>query len=215
LIGWQTIKDRFSFPLLVLLSSEQARPLSLTPLMRNASRSRWGAAEAWCSPSDVGRYFWLTTFTYEMIGTNELTARLWPAIFGFGVVVLTFFLRVRFRSWTVGATAVLLLLVVDYGYYGYWWNFLSFSRVGMLDTLLTFSIMVALVLVWETERRPWLIALLILVAKSHRSLPTRLRRKRGERCLCHERWAAEPYGTSLAAGPPSDEIRPPTPPACR
>jgi dolichyl-phosphate-mannose--protein O-mannosyl transferase len=127
-----------------------------------------------------------------MIGTNELTARLWPATFGFGVVVLTFFLRVRFRSGTVGATAALLLLVVDYGYYGYWWNFLSLSRVSMLDTLLTFWVMVALVLVWEAERRPWLIALLILVAKSHRSLPTRLRRKRGKKCLCHERWAAEP-----------------------
>jgi hypothetical protein len=35
------------------------------------------------------------------------------------------------------------------------WNFLSFSRVGMLDTLLTFWIMVALVLAWEAERRPW------------------------------------------------------------
>jgi 4-amino-4-deoxy-L-arabinose transferase-like glycosyltransferase len=53
-----------------------------------------------------------------------------------------------------------LLLVVDHGYYGYWWNFLSLSRVGMLDTLLTFWIMVALVLVWEAERRPWLTVLL-------------------------------------------------------
>ena len=32
MIGWQTIKDRFSFPLLVFLSSEQARALSLTPI---------------------------------------------------------------------------------------------------------------------------------------------------------------------------------------
>jgi hypothetical protein len=55
-----------------------------------------------------------------MIGINELAARFWPAIFGFGVVVLTFFLGGHFRSWTVGATAALLLLVVDYGYYGYW-----------------------------------------------------------------------------------------------
>jgi 4-amino-4-deoxy-L-arabinose transferase-like glycosyltransferase len=105
-------------------------------------------------------YFWLTALTYWTIGINELTARLWPAIFGFGVIVLTFVLGVRFRSWAVGATAVLLLLVVDHGYYGFWWNFLSLSRVGMLDTLLTFWIMVALVLVWEAERRPWLIALL-------------------------------------------------------
>jgi hypothetical protein len=31
-IEWQTIKDRLCFPLLALLSSEQARALSLTPI---------------------------------------------------------------------------------------------------------------------------------------------------------------------------------------
>jgi 4-amino-4-deoxy-L-arabinose transferase-like glycosyltransferase len=102
-------------------------------------------------------YFWLTALTYKMIGVSELAARLWPAIFGFGVVVLTFVLGVRFQSWVVGAIAALLLLVVDQGYYGYWWNFLSLSRVGMLDAALTFWIMVALLLVWEAERRPGLI----------------------------------------------------------
>ena len=40
-------------------------------------------------------YFWLTALTYKMIGVNEFAARLWPAIFGFGVVVLTFVLGVR------------------------------------------------------------------------------------------------------------------------
>jgi 4-amino-4-deoxy-L-arabinose transferase-like glycosyltransferase len=104
-------------------------------------------------------YFWLTALTYKMIGVSEFAARLWAAIFGFGIVVLTFVLGVRMRSWVVGATAALLLLVVDQGYYSYWWNFLSLSRVGMLDTALTFWIMVALLLVWEAERRPALIAL--------------------------------------------------------
>jgi 4-amino-4-deoxy-L-arabinose transferase-like glycosyltransferase len=104
-------------------------------------------------------YFWLTALTYKMIGVSEFAARLWAAIFGFGIVVLTFVLGVRMRSWVVGATAALLLLVVDQGYYSYWWNFLSLSRVGMLDTALTFWIMVALLLVWEAARRPALIAL--------------------------------------------------------
>jgi 4-amino-4-deoxy-L-arabinose transferase-like glycosyltransferase len=102
-------------------------------------------------------YFWLTALTYQMIGVSELAARLWPAMFGFGVVVLTFILGLRFRSWFVGATAALLLLVVDRGYYGHWWNFLSLSRVGMLDSTLTFWIMVAVLLVWEAQRRPGLI----------------------------------------------------------
>jgi 4-amino-4-deoxy-L-arabinose transferase-like glycosyltransferase len=102
-------------------------------------------------------YFWLTALAYKAIGVSELTARLWPAIFGFGVVVLTFVLGLRLRSWCVGVTAVLLLLVVDRGYYGYWWNFLSLSRVGMLDSTLTFWIMLAVLFVWEAERRPGLI----------------------------------------------------------
>jgi hypothetical protein len=71
--------------------------------------------------------------------------------------VLTFILGLRLRSWCVGTTAALLLLVVDRGYYGYWWNFLSLSRVGMLDSTLTFWIMLAVLFVWEAERRPGLI----------------------------------------------------------
>jgi 4-amino-4-deoxy-L-arabinose transferase-like glycosyltransferase len=102
-------------------------------------------------------HFWYTNVTYKIIGVNEFAARLWAAMFGFGVVVLTFVLGVRLRSWIVGAMAALLLMVVDQGYYGYWWNFLSLSRVGMLDTALTFWVMIALLLVWEAERRPRLI----------------------------------------------------------
>jgi 4-amino-4-deoxy-L-arabinose transferase-like glycosyltransferase len=105
-------------------------------------------------------YFWLTSLTYKVIGVSELAARLWPAMFGFGVVVLTFILGMRLRSWVAGAIAALLLLVVDQEYYGYWWNFLSLSRVGMLDSALTFWIMVALLLVWEAKHRPWLIMLI-------------------------------------------------------
>jgi 4-amino-4-deoxy-L-arabinose transferase-like glycosyltransferase len=105
-------------------------------------------------------YFWLTALTYRMIGVSEFAARLWPAIFGFGVVALTFVLGVRLRSCVVGAIAALLLLVVDQGYYGYWWNFLSLSRVAMLETGLTFWIMTALLLVWEAAHRPRLILLI-------------------------------------------------------
>jgi 4-amino-4-deoxy-L-arabinose transferase-like glycosyltransferase len=105
-------------------------------------------------------HFWFTALTYKMIGIDEFAARLWPAIFGFGVVVLTFVLGGRLRSWVVGAIAALLLLVVEQWDYGYWWNFLSQSRVGTLDTALTFWIVVALLLIWEAERRPWLIALI-------------------------------------------------------
>jgi 4-amino-4-deoxy-L-arabinose transferase-like glycosyltransferase len=109
-------------------------------------------------------HFWLTALTYKIIGVSEFAARLWPAMFGFGVVVLTFVLGVHFHSWVVGAIAASLLLVVDQEYYGYWWNFLSLSRVGMLDTALTFWIMVALLLVWEAQHRSWLIMVIGLPA---------------------------------------------------
>jgi 4-amino-4-deoxy-L-arabinose transferase-like glycosyltransferase len=104
-------------------------------------------------------YFWLTALTYKLMGISEFSARLWPASFGFGVIALTFVLGLRLGSWAVGAVAALLLLVVDQGYYGYWWNFLSLSRVAMLETELTFWIMAAVFLVWEAAHRPRLIIL--------------------------------------------------------
>jgi 4-amino-4-deoxy-L-arabinose transferase-like glycosyltransferase len=104
-------------------------------------------------------YLWFTALTYQVIGIGEFGTRLWAALFGFGGVVLTFVFGVRLRSWVVGVGAVLLLMVVDQAYYSQWWNFLSLSRVAMMDTGLTFWIMVALLLVWEAEWRPWLLAL--------------------------------------------------------
>ena len=62
-------------------------------------------------------YFWLTALTYHVIGINELAARLWAALFGFGVVRLTFILGLRLRSWAVGTGAALLLLGFDHAYY--------------------------------------------------------------------------------------------------
>jgi 4-amino-4-deoxy-L-arabinose transferase-like glycosyltransferase len=105
-------------------------------------------------------YFWLTALTYKLMGISEFAARLWPASFGFGVIALTFVLGLRLGSWPVGAIAALLLLVVDQAYYGYWWNFLSLARVGMLETGVTFWMMTALFLVWEAAHRPRLIILI-------------------------------------------------------
>lgn len=105
-------------------------------------------------------YFWLTALSYHVLGVHEFAARLWPATFGFGVVVLTLILGARLHSWPVGAGAAVLLLIVDHYYYSQWWNFLSLSRTAMLDTPLTFWVMLSCVLAWEAERRPWLLALI-------------------------------------------------------
>ncbi|MDQ3829382.1 MAG: glycosyltransferase family 39 protein [Candidatus Tectomicrobia bacterium] len=104
-------------------------------------------------------YFWLTALTYHLIGIHEFAARLWSALFGFGILILTFAFGARLRSWTVGVGAVLLLLGVDRAYYSQWWNFLSLSRVGLMDTALTFWVMITLLLIWQSDRRPWLLAL--------------------------------------------------------
>jgi 4-amino-4-deoxy-L-arabinose transferase-like glycosyltransferase len=105
-------------------------------------------------------YFWLTALTYQLIGINEFAARLWPAIFGLGVLVLTFILGLRMRSWLVGMVAILLLLIGDHHVRSYSYNFLGLSRVGMLDVPLTFWIMAAVLLAWEAQRQPWLITLI-------------------------------------------------------
>ena len=107
--------------------------------------------------SQAPLYFWLTALAYQGLGVNELAARLWSALFGMGVILLTFILGVRWRSWAVGASAVLLLLTVEHDW-GHGWNFLSQARVGMLDVPMTFWIVIAIVLVWEAGQRPWLIA---------------------------------------------------------
>ncbi len=104
-------------------------------------------------------YFWLTALAYHVVGIGEFAARLWAALFGFGVVALTMGFGIRLHSWPVGLAAALLLLGVDGAYYSQWWNFLSLSRVSMMDTTLAFWIALALFLTWEANRRPWLLVL--------------------------------------------------------
>ena len=100
--------------------------------------------------------FWLTALTYKLFGINEFAARLWPAIFGFGTVALTFLFGVRLSSWSAGAAAALILLSVDHTYFSYAHNFLSLARVGMLDTAFTFWFTLSLLILWESNARPWL-----------------------------------------------------------
>jgi 4-amino-4-deoxy-L-arabinose transferase-like glycosyltransferase len=184
--SWKLMRERFPNPIVPSLARWSicmgVLGLSLTLLLYrlgDGSLYDWDEAiyaqaakemldtRAWASPTWDGYpffhkpplYFWLTALTYRLIGVHEFAARLWSALFGFGILILTLAYGVRLRSWTVGAGAVLLLLSVDQAYYSQWWNFLSLSRVGLMDTALTFWIMMALLLVWQSDRRPWLLAL--------------------------------------------------------
>jgi 4-amino-4-deoxy-L-arabinose transferase-like glycosyltransferase len=102
--------------------------------------------------------FWLTSLSYSVFGITEFAARFWSAVFAFGTLVLTFVFGCRLRNWVVGATAVVLLLTVDGSYFSYWYNFVSLGRVGMLETPLIFWTTLALLMGWESRRRPALLS---------------------------------------------------------
>ncbi|HEY2917968.1 MAG TPA: glycosyltransferase family 39 protein, partial [Candidatus Binatia bacterium] len=121
----------------------------------------WAGHPFWHKPP---LYFWLTAVVYKMVGINEFAARSCSAAFGFGVVALTFWLGLRLFSWAAGVTAALLLLSIDQSTYCHWHNFLCQARVGMLETMLTFWLILSLILVWEANERPRLIAFIGITA---------------------------------------------------
>ena len=121
----------------------------------------WAGHPFWHKPP---LYFWLTAVVYKMVGINEFAARSCSAAFGFGVVALTFWLGLRLFSWAAGVMAALLLLSIDQSIYCHWYNFLCQARVGMLETMLTFWLILSLILVWEANERPRLIAFIGITA---------------------------------------------------
>jgi hypothetical protein len=54
-------------------------------------------------------------------------------------------------------TAALLLLSVDHSYFAHWHNFVSQARVGMVETTLTFWLMLSMIIAWEAKKRPAII----------------------------------------------------------
>ena len=121
----------------------------------------WAGYPFWHKPP---LYFWLTAVAYKMVGINEFAARICSAAFGFGVVALTSWFGLRLFSWAAGVIAALLLLSIDQSTYCHWYNFLCQARVGMLETMLTFWLILSLILVWEANERPWLIAFIGITA---------------------------------------------------
>ncbi len=121
----------------------------------------WAGQPFWHKPP---LYFWLTAVVYKIVGINEFAARICSAAFGFGVVALTSWFGLRLFSWAAGVIAALLLLSIDQSTYCHWYNFLCQARVGMLETMLTFWLLLSLILVWEANERPWLIVLIGITA---------------------------------------------------
>lgn len=81
-------------------------------------------------------YMWLTALTFRFFGWNELTTRLWSALFGIGGVIVVYFLGKNIFNKRVGFLAGLVLATS--------FQYIVQSRLGLLDVPLNFFISLSL-----------------------------------------------------------------------
>jgi 4-amino-4-deoxy-L-arabinose transferase-like glycosyltransferase len=95
---------------------------------------------------------WLTAFSFSIFGMHEWVARLISALAGVGTVFLTYLLGRRLGGYLVGFLSAFILLTS--------FQFLANSREGMLDSLLTFGILLSLVAAIKAQKLPkfWLLS---------------------------------------------------------
>jgi 4-amino-4-deoxy-L-arabinose transferase-like glycosyltransferase len=95
-------------------------------------------------------YYWLTAATYGVTGPSELGARLWAALAGLGLVLIT---AACGRRWYDESTGLLAgaIVATNFGYF-------SIGRMALPDLPLTFcitlAIWAAMVSTLESERSP-------------------------------------------------------------
>ncbi|MFI5395849.1 MAG: phospholipid carrier-dependent glycosyltransferase [Candidatus Binatia bacterium] len=103
--------------------------------------------------------YWLTAVNFEVFGTSEFVARLWPALFGLMGIVMTHRLgRSMYDPWTGYAAAA--VLAASPLYFG-------LSQVLILDMPLTALMTLALSAFWlaySTARHRWALVPLLYVA---------------------------------------------------
>lgn len=100
-------------------------------------------------------YYWLTAGTYLVTGPTETAARLWAALSGVGLVLVT---AACARRWFDDGTALLAgaITATSFGYY-------SIGRMALPDLPLTFCITLAIwaalvaILDVRREARPWVL----------------------------------------------------------
>jgi 4-amino-4-deoxy-L-arabinose transferase-like glycosyltransferase len=81
-------------------------------------------------------YMWMTVIFYNMFGVNEFSARLFSALCGMGTVIVVYLFAAKLYSRRAAFAAALILLSTL--------HFIWASKVGMLDTALTFFISLSL-----------------------------------------------------------------------
>ena len=101
-------------------------------------------------------YYWLTAATFAVTGPNEFAARLWAAVSGVGLVLITTACGRRWFDETIGVLAG-AITATSFGYF-------ALARMSLPDLPLAFfitlTIWAALVATLERERQPrhWLLA---------------------------------------------------------
>jgi 4-amino-4-deoxy-L-arabinose transferase-like glycosyltransferase len=86
-------------------------------------------------------YFWLTAPLIKILGTTSLAPRIWPALFGLGSVLATYFLGRKMFGERVGLVAGLILASTT--------GFLYYARSAMLDVPVTFFMTLSLYFFWR------------------------------------------------------------------
>jgi 4-amino-4-deoxy-L-arabinose transferase-like glycosyltransferase len=77
-------------------------------------------------------YMWATTMFYNFFGINEFSVRIFSSLCGTGTVLAVYFLSRELYSRRAALASALILLST--------WHFIWSSKVGMLDSALTFFI---------------------------------------------------------------------------
>lgn len=101
----------------------------------------WWPGELWFEKPPL--YMWLVSTLMHLIGVNELAIRLPSALFGLGTVLTVYLFGKRLYNRTVGFLAAFVMLTT--------FQFLYYSRVGMLDVTLTFFTTLSLYFYWHAE----------------------------------------------------------------
>jgi 4-amino-4-deoxy-L-arabinose transferase-like glycosyltransferase len=96
--------------------------------------------------------FWLLGRSFVLFGENDFAARLPSVLMALGILLGVYRIGALLWSPVEGGTAVALLLVSPF--------FVANARRCMLDIPLAFWVVVAVVLLLEGRRRPWMHALL-------------------------------------------------------
>ncbi len=93
-------------------------------------------------------YYWLTAATYKVAGVAEWTARLWSALSGLGLVLLTFAAARQMTQREEDAWLAAAIAATSYGYF-------AMARAALPDLPLAFFITLG---IWMALRERWLLA---------------------------------------------------------